>query len=144
MNESAIQIGIDRLLLTYIFDPDEGLAEEITEHLNHMAQSCEYWEALKDSRVPHLAASAQGGLEVAEADLVFYTEVWAKIRTAKGEQVIPEPEAKRKPLFSLESQMGSDIGLHDFLVSCGQIKYENSMEQRQGLAKELISRGWKK
>jgi hypothetical protein len=154
MSDKVTQLDLDNTLLAYLFDPDEGLAAEITNTLNTMADQCE-WLSARAKYLPRdpstrfdkakEEAELPGKVEVAEAQLEFYTDVWAKIRAACGEQVIPEPEPKVSTLNPL-SDLLSDIGLHAFLTSCGQRtgQFSTDYAGRRGLAEDLISRGWRR
>lgn len=77
MNSRKTKTGLslDNALLVYIFDPDPGLQDEITDAITKMASVSER------ILTPELR-------EIADAQVEFYTDVWAKIRTAAGENVL--------------------------------------------------------
>ena len=79
------------LVVASVLLGDEGLAQEITDLLNGIAEWAEHCEGQVIAN--HTAADKElfpKSLELAEADLEFYTDVWVKIRAATGEEVIEE------------------------------------------------------
>lgn len=86
-------------MLVYLYDPDKGEAAEIEQELHEMKVKvdeiiqvmAEWAQAsgplLEGAIVP--VQDLENRLEIANADRLFYTDVWGKIKEAVHAQNIP-------------------------------------------------------
>ncbi len=85
------ELSLDNKILAYLFDPDEGLKQDVEQELSDMNYRLTHLKDLQDSlmRVHAYKDAWQenfkrraAAIEVTAAQIEFYTDVWNKILRA--------------------------------------------------------------
>jgi hypothetical protein len=135
-------MDLNKKMITYLFDPDEGLAEDITKDLNALTKTLEDVEAVTPEALQALNISGENWetvRQMAEADVILFTEVWGKIRATQGQTVVEDPRFQiAESDAETTNRLLADFGLHEFLSDVSQ-----ATPGKQGLAQFLAGRGWR-
>lgn len=84
-----VELSLDNIMLAYLFDPDEGLKQEVEDGLAVMRSNLENTKATQDMLMGlHAYKDAwqenfrhrARAIEIIEAELIFYEDVWGKVQ----------------------------------------------------------------
>lgn len=83
------ELSIDNKMLAYLFDPDEGLKQDVEDDLARMRSQLDMLDSLqktllerhsgKDAWLPNLQ-QRERAIEITLAEIAFYEDVWGKVQ----------------------------------------------------------------